>query len=97
MRQAVPCFLLPFLLSPVLLPSQTYQSSYLVEHTDELHQLADGQVLLPPNVVGMQADKVIGVHDGVDGRVLKHRDHCVAIITHTGGHPDELHRHEQTS
>lgn len=54
--------------------------SHLGVHGEELDDLHEGEVLLPPDVLGVQREEVVGVHDGVDGAVQDDRQVDVPVV-----------------
>mmetsp|Transcript_43454 Transcript_43454/g.68039 ORF Transcript_43454/g.68039 Transcript_43454/m.68039 type:complete len:313 (+) Transcript_43454:80-1018(+) len=63
------------------------QPSSLGIHGQELDHLHHGEVLLPPNVLGVHAKEVIGVHDGVDEAVQANGQVDIAVISDIGVDP----------
>lgn len=52
--------------------------------------LHKGEVLLPPDVLGVHADKVVRVHDGVDEAVEHDSQVDVTVVAGVHVHPVEL-------
>ena len=61
-------------------------------HQHELHHLAHGEGGLPPDVLGVQRDEVVGVHDSVDEAVQHNGEVHIAVVAHVDVQPVELHR-----
>lgn len=57
----------------------------------DLHK---GEVLLPPDVLGVHADKVVRVHNGVDEAVEHDSQVDVAVVASVHVHPVELRKHK---
>jgi hypothetical protein len=75
--------------------SRGQQVSALRHHGDKLEQLHQGQARLPPNRerlagfgnLGVHADKVVSVHDGVNESIQDNRKVNVTIVVDTGVEP----------
>ena len=69
----------------------------LAHHGDELDHLHEGEVGLPPDgeglaglvVLGVHADEVVGVHDGVDEAVEEDGEVDVSVVVDVGVEPVE--------
>ena len=56
-------------------------------HGDELDELRERQVLFPPDLLGVEGDEVVGVHDGVDEPVEDDGEVDVAVVEHVEVQP----------
>lgn len=59
-------------------------------HEHKLDHLGHGEGTLPPDIVGVQGHKVVGVHDGVDQTVQYNSEVDVSIVTNVNVQPVEL-------
>lgn len=57
-----------------------------------LHQ---GEIFLPPDVLGVHAHEIVGVHDGVDEAVQHNGEVYVPIVTRVDVQPVKLTTREQ--
>lgn len=64
--------------------------TYLGVHGEELDDLEEREVLLPPDVLGVHGEEVVGVHDGVDGAVEDHRQEDVPVVARVQVEPVHL-------
>mmetsp|Transcript_11730 Transcript_11730/g.16333 ORF Transcript_11730/g.16333 Transcript_11730/m.16333 type:complete len:211 (+) Transcript_11730:238-870(+) len=58
-------------------------------HAQELQHLHAGQVRLPPDVLGVHGEEVVGVHDGVDEAVQHNSEVDVPVVPSVGVQPVE--------
>jgi len=59
-------------------------------HQHKLHHLTHGEGRLPPNLLGVQGNEVVGVHDGVDDAVQHDGQVHVSVIADVDVQPIEL-------
>lgn len=71
------------------LPIIPSASQFFTPEARKTH-LHEGEVLLPPNIFGVHADEVVGVHDGVDKAVEHDSQVHVAVVSRVHVQPIEL-------
>jgi hypothetical protein len=74
----------------VLVAAVVQQVGGLSVHHHKLDHLAHGQRRLPPDVLGVQGDEVVGVHHGVNETIEHDGQVDVAVVAHVHVEPVEL-------